>query len=167
LVDVAALTAASLLAAASFMSPELTTLAAEPEPDASLVAYVDGREIPPSDVGKYFCDDFSYPVIRCSTHRLVIDLRATMVSLLTGVDYVTIYDLAGYSGSFMNVSNDYGALATIGWNDRISSFKGRNSETGRFWTDWFNGGISSSFCCNTTVSSLGIFDNAFSSMQRT
>ena len=161
------LVAASLFLTASFASPRLTTLAAETDPDSSLVAYLDGREIPVSDVGKYFCDDFSYPVIRCSTIRLVIDVRATMVSLLTSVDYVTIYEASAFFGAFMNVSEDYGTLLTIGWNDRISSFKGRNSETGKFWTDWFSSGSSWTFCCNSSISSLGSYDNSFSSMKRT
>jgi len=58
-------------------------------------------------------------------------------------------------------------LITIGWNDRMSSFKARNGETGRFWTDWFNGGSSWPFCCNSQVSGLGAYDNTFSSVQRT
>jgi len=67
----------------------------------------------------------------------------------------------------MNVSQDYAALSAIGWNDRISSFRGRNSETGQFWTDWFYGGTWYAFCCNTSVSNLGSFNNTFSSIQRT
>jgi hypothetical protein len=135
--------------------------------DPVVVAFLDGRAIPVADVSRHFCDDFSYPTIHCSSSPLVIELRATSLLLLTGADYVTVYEKSSFQGTYMNVSQDYGSLLTIGWNDRISSFKARNSETGRFWTDWFNGGTVWNFCCNTWVSSLGSYDNTFSSMQRT
>ena len=133
----------------------------------ALTAYLDGRAIPLSDVSKYDCDDFSYPVIQCSVSSLVMAARSTLTTLLTNVDYVTVWDLPTYSGSYMNMSQDYAVLATIGWNDRISSFKGRNSETGTFFTDWFNGGSTWSFCCNTNQPTLNGYDNTFSSVQRT
>lgn len=132
-----------------------------------LTAYLDGKPIPLADVSRYYCDDFSYPVIRCSTSRLTIDLRAAVNSLLASVDYVTIFENTNYQGGAMNVSQDYNALAWIGWNDKISSFKARNSETGRFYTDWFYGGSTWGFCCNQTQASLGGYDNTFSSIERT
>ena len=134
---------------------------------APLSAYLDGKPIALADVSKYYCDDFSYPVIQCSVSALVTSSRALVVSLLTSVDYVTVYDQAGFGGSYMNISQDYGWLATIGWNDRISSFRARNGETGTFFVDWFSGGSQWSFCCNTQQSTLGAYDNTFSSLQRT
>jgi hypothetical protein len=135
--------------------------------DPELSATLDGKPIPLEDVGKYYCDDFSYPEIRCSTTKLLPESRALLVTLLTAIAYVTIYDGAGYSGSFMNVSQDYSALSLIGWNDRISSFKGRNSETGTFYVDWFYGGAWWTFCCNQQTSNLGTYSNTFSSILRT
>ena len=137
--------------------------------DASqtLKAYLDGRPIPLTDVSSYFCDDFSYPVIQCSVSPLAATARATVASLFTSVDYVTIYEQATYGGVYMNVSQDYAALATIGWNDRISSFRARNSDTGTFFVDWWFGGSQWSFCCNTQQSSLGGYDDSFSSLKRT
>jgi hypothetical protein len=135
--------------------------------DVTMTATLDGKPIPLADVSKYFCDDFSYPEIRCSTSRLLADTRATLSSLLTSLDYVTIFDGVSFSGAYMNVSQDYNVLGLIGWNDRISSFKARNSETGTFFVDWFYGGSQWSFCCNTQQSSLGGYDNTFSSIQRT
>ncbi len=141
------------------------TQAAASEPELS--ATLDGKPIPLEDVGKYYCDDFSYPEIRCSTSRLLPDSRALLVTLLTAVDYVTIYDGIGYSGAYMHVSQDYSVLSLIGWNDRISSFKGRNSETGAFYVDWFYSGTTWAFCCNQQTSSLGAYNNTFSSILRT
>ena len=137
------------------------------EADSALTATLDGRPIPLEDVGRYHCDDFSYPEIRCWSTRVLADSRALLVTLLTSVDYVTIYDLTGFGGASMNVSADYPALSSIGWNDRVSSFKSRNSETGTLFVDWFYGGSWYAFCCDTSVSSLGSFNNTFSSIQRT
>ena len=139
--------------------------AAEAEPE--LTATLDGKPIPVEDVGKHNCDDFSYPEIRCWSSRVLAEGRATLMLLLSGVDYVTIFDLTGFTGAYMNVSQDYAVLAVIGWNDRISSYKARNSETGTFYVDWFYGGTWWSFCCNGQTSNLGSFSNTFSSILRT
>jgi len=130
-------------------------------------AYLDGRPIPLADVARYYCDDFSYPVIQCSTSPVVEATRASLTSLLSSIDYVTVYEYAGYAGAYMNMSQDYSALSLIGWNDRISSFKARNSETGSFFVDWFYGGSTWSFCCNTQQPTLNGYDNTFSSVERT
>jgi hypothetical protein len=162
---VGSLVAASM-ALAGIASP-VAVVAAGEDGAGALVAYLDGREIPLEDVSRYFCDDFEYPVVRCSASRLTAEVRATVAMLLTSVDYVTIYEQAFFGGTWMNVSQDYAMLVLIGWSDEISSFKGRNSETGRFYTDWFYGGTTWSFCCNQQVSSLGAYDNTFSSVRRT
>jgi hypothetical protein len=140
------------------------TLAVEGDPE--LTATLDGKPIPLEDVGKYFCDDFAYPQIQCSRSRLLPDARAMLVGILA-VDYVTIYDQAAFGGAYMNISQDYSVLALIGWNDRISSFKARNNETGTFYTDWFYGGGPWSFCCSGQAANLGGANNTFSSVLRT
>ncbi len=137
------------------------------DPDPMLTATLDGKPIPLEDVGRYFCDDFAYPEIRCWSTRLAADARATVVTLLTSLDYVTIWDGANYGGSYMNVSEDYPALSILGWNDRVSSFKARNGETGTFYIDWFYGGGQWNFCCNQQAPNLGSWNNAISSIIRT
>ena len=139
--------------------------AADPNPE--LTATLDGRPIPLRDVGKYFCDDFAYPEIRCSSTRLLAEARAAGLALATAVDYVTIYDQPNFGGAYMNVSQNYSVLALIGWNDRISSFKARNNETGTFYVDWFYSGGPWSFCCSGQAAGLGGADNTFSSVIRT
>ena len=81
--------------------------------------------------------------------------------------YVEVFESSGFGGAYMYISDDYAALATIGWNDRISSFKAQNYETGAFYTDWFYGGNVDGFCCNAQVSSLGTFNDTFSAVRRT
>jgi hypothetical protein len=156
--------ALSSLTIAATTQPRLA-LAADSEPQLS--ATLDGRPIPVGDVGKFYCDDFAYPEIRCWSTRVLADARALAVTLLTSIDYVTIYDATSFGGAYMNVSQDYSLLSTIGWNDRISSFRGKNSETGAFFTDWFYGGSFWAFCCNSQLSSLGSYNNTFSSIKRT
>jgi hypothetical protein len=142
-------------------------VAAIAAPSLQVVAFLDGKPLPISQVADYYCDDFSFPVIQCSVQASALEVRLSLVLAASDVTYVTIYDQPSYFGSFMAVSQDYSALSLIGWNDRISSFKGRNSETGTFYTDWFYGGSSWSFCCNVQQPSLNAYDNTFSSIRRT
>lgn len=160
-----ALALASALTTVGAVHPRVAVGAA---PKLTMTATVDGRPIPLVDVAKYYCDDFAYPVITCATNAAGSEARAS-ASLLAAaaVDYLTIYDAAGFGGAWMHVSQDYNALAFIGWSDRISSFKGRNAETGRFFVDWFYSGAGWTFCCNQQVASLGAYDNTFSSIART
>lgn len=139
-------------------------LAGGPEPQLS--ATLDGKPIPVEDVGRYYCDDFAYPEIRCWSTRVLPDSRALLVTMLASSDYVTIWDGTTFGGVFMNISQDYSALNTIGWNDRVSSFKGRNSGNGTFYTDWFYSGSFWGFCCNSQLASLGAYNNTFSSVLR-
>jgi hypothetical protein len=88
-------------------------------------------------------------------------------STLSATDYVLIYDGATHTGASMYVSQNYDALFSIGWNDRISSYQGLNSGSGTFWTDWYSSGTARNFCCNTSILSLPSgLDNAFSSVYR-
>jgi hypothetical protein len=134
---------------------------------------LDGRPIPATAIAKHHCHDLEFPVVRCfsraSTRDLTVSAEVGRVGIesLAAVAYVTMYDGAAFAGASFLVSQNYDALATIGWNDRVSSFKGRNSETGRFYTDWFAGGSSWAFCCNQQTGSLGSFNNTFSSVYRT
>lgn len=136
------------------------------EPEVVVTAFLDGKPIPIAAIASFYCDDFSFPVIECSVRPDPVEARAS-VMLAAGIEYVTIYDQTNYGGAWMNVSQDYTALVTIGWNDKVSSFKARNGETGSFYTDWFYGGSFWSFCCNSQISSLGGYNNTFSSVRRT
>lgn len=142
------------------------SVVAKSEPTDGLTADLDGIPIKLDQVGKWYCDDFSYPNIHCFSNPIVLEVRATHLQLLTAVTFVTVYELGSFSGSFMHMSQDYTALVTIGWNDRISSLKGRNSEQSHFFVDWFYGGTGYFVCCNSQVTSLGSSDNTFSSVHR-
>lgn len=142
--------------------------AAAPEVRATL----DGRPIPVSEIAEHDCHDLDFPIIRCFTEASDRDaslsvLGSIRVAAADGVTYVTVWDGTYFTGASISLLQDYDTLVTIGWNDKISSFKGRNSETGRFYVDWFHGGTSYSFCCNQQVPSLGSLNNTFTSVYRT
>jgi hypothetical protein len=141
----------------------------------AIVVDVEGQQIKPALTSSFYCHDFDYPRIHC--FRTAAKLKAAETTIFasrlaaspnfTSADYVTIFDGVAYTGAAMDLSQNYDALWSIGWNDRISSYKARNSVSGTFWTDWFASGTGRNFCCNTNVSSLpSDLDNAFSSVYR-
>ncbi len=141
-----------------------TVLAGEP-----IRAVLDGQRIPVDRISQYYCHDLERPIIRCFSSAAELEAsHAANRSLAAAVIYVTVYDSPSFAGPFMQISSDYDVLALVGWNDRISSYKARNSETGSFYTDWFHAGTADHFCCNESVPILGGgFNDAFSSVYRT
>lgn len=160
----------ALALAAALLAPPAAWAA---EPIARVTADLNGKAIELSAVGSYHCHDFDYPRIHCFTTAdalgATVEAAFGVVGPLgtTAVNYVLIFENAAYGGASMYVSQDYSALTFIGWNDRISSFKAQNSETGSFYWDWLYGGTPYTFCCNQNVWSLGIWNDNISSVQRT
>lgn len=142
-----------------------------------VVATLDGRSISASRISDYACHDLEFPLIRCFREATARDTAvsrglmrldtAVAAAATAAVVYVTIWDGSNFTGASMSISQDYDALAVIGWNDRVSSFKGRNSESGKFTRDWFGGGTVWNFCCNQQTGSLGSYSNTFSAVYRT
>lgn len=157
LVTLAILTALAVPPIAAAASPTAE------EPYAVLA----GTRIDLARVGTLHCHDFRWPEIECFATARDLETNASAVLAAAAVDYVRIFENTSFGGVSMYVSQDYSVLVLIGWNDRISSFKALNSETGSFYTDWFYGGTRYGFCCDQSVATLGSFDNTFSSMQRT
>jgi hypothetical protein len=133
---------------------------------SEMSADLEGRPIKLSDVSKYHCHDLDYPRIHCFRSESSRDDATTSRLAASGVAYVIAWENGGYSGNSVILSQDYTVLATLAWNDRISSFKVQNSQSGRFWTDWFYGGTFYAFCCNQTVPYLGSYNDTFSSVYR-
>jgi hypothetical protein len=113
-----------------------TAIAAAPKTEL-ISADLDGKPIDLTEVGRWYCDDFSYPAIHCFSNPDELEARATQILATTAIDYVTVYDQTGFAGSYMHMSEDYTVLAWVGWNDRISSLRGTNSQSGHFYVDWF------------------------------
>lgn len=133
-------------------------------PPDGLHADLDGKPLQLAQVGNYYCEDFSYPAIHCYSDSRALEASVSTTLAATSIDYVVIYEFTTFQGAYMYLSQDYSILAFIGWNDRISSFRGINSQSGVFWTDWLYSGTRYAFCCNVWVSSLGVYDNSFSSV---
>jgi len=139
----------------------------------TVTADLDGVAIAVDQIPEHFCHDRDYPAIHCfATPRGLAaafeDLeRASVAQAATATDYVVVYSSTSYGGSYLYISQDYDTLVTVGWNDRIRSFRGVNSELGRFWTNWFHSGTFLDFCCNSTVPSLSAtFDQQITSVYR-
>jgi hypothetical protein len=156
-----ALFAAAMIAVAAAQP----VAAAQADTAAAMRADLDGKAIALADVGMYFCEDFTAPVIHCFSTAASLEAAVTPLAT-TATDYVVVYEYTSYAGNYMYISQDYTILATLGWNDRISSFIAKNGQTGHFFTDWFYSGASYGFCCNHWVPSLGGYDNTFSSVHR-
>jgi hypothetical protein len=129
-------------------------------------AELDGEPISAVDAGNYYCHDLSYPLITCFSNPASLEASLATNQAAARV-YVTVYSDASYTGAYAHLSQDYDGLWTIGWNDRVSAFVVRNGESGRFFTDWYEGGDRYDFCCNAEVPYLGSFDDTFSSAYRT
>lgn len=107
--------------------------AAEPSID------LDGTPISVEEAAALSCHDLLVDRVTCfrtsaemeaAVHDLV--RRATMKGLaVAATGYVVVYEDAWYGGSSRTLSVDYANLASIGWNDRISSFKSFGA-TGHF-----------------------------------
>jgi hypothetical protein len=132
----------------------------------ALRADLDGKPIALAEVGQHFCEDFTAPAIHCFAKATHLEASVAPILAAGTGNYVIIYDYTSYAGSYMYVSQDYTVLATIGWNDRISSYVALNGEYGHFFTDWFYGGTQYGFCCYQQVPGLGSYDNTFSSVHR-
>lgn len=132
---------------------------------AGISAQLDGHPIPATAAGDYYCHDLSYPLMTCFSTAEALEQHLA-ASVQAGSVYVTIYSEPTYDGSYAHLSQDYDGLWAIGWNDRISSFKARNGESGRFYEDWYAGGDRYSFCCDQTEPVLGGWDDRISAVYR-
>jgi hypothetical protein len=146
---------------------------ARPLAEPTMYADLDGKPIALVEVGDHYCHDLDFPAIHCFANSKSLELHMGSVNNKAGATaatstgvYVTVYEYATYQGSYMHMSQNYTCLSCIGWNDRISSFAAKNSQSGNFYTDWFYGGTVYGFCCNHELPSLGGYDNTFSSVYR-
>ncbi|MEO6628886.1 MAG: hypothetical protein ABIP03_10000 [Aquihabitans sp.] len=165
-----------VLARVAVLTMVAMSMAAAPVAGATpimVTADIDGVAIAVSQIPEHFCHDRAYPVIHCfaTTRGLAAALkdldgaRAALAAAAT--DYVIVYSSTSYAGSYLYISQDYDTMATVGWNDRIRSYRGLNSALGRFWTDWFHSGTALDFCCNSNAPSLSAtFDQTITSVYR-
>jgi Beta/Gamma crystallin len=99
---------------------------------------LDGAPASILDVPTLHCHDLDAPIIRCfrteTGLQTALSARTSQSGVLTaGVAYVEMFEHTYYGGASFVVSEDYPNLGSIGWNDRVSSFRGLNSYYGTFF----------------------------------
>lgn len=138
-----------------------------------LSATLNGTPISLERAATLSCHDFDYPVLRCFTTASAMEVDAARRATESGTGaaadslasggYVTAFEHALYAGAAVSLSTDQPWLGSIGWNDRISSFKSFGA-TGNFQENSPGGGFIFSFGVTTTVPSLnGTYNDKFSS----
>jgi hypothetical protein len=97
-----------------------------------LAATLDGNSISLQRAGTLSCHDVDYPMLRCfsSANAMRLDLTArtqdrsaTPQGIDVGDLYVIAYEHSTYAGNAMGLTADQPWLSSVGWNDRISSFR--------------------------------------------
>lgn len=136
-------------------------------------ATFDGESISLKQASSLSCHDLDYPILRCFASATAMERAVALrVGLNAGaygslsvatVGYVTVYEHAQYAGSALMLSADQPWLSSVGWNDRISSFKSFGA-TGNFQENSPGGGFVYFFTASTQVPSLsGTYNDKFSS----
>ena len=141
-------------------------------------ATLDGQLVALSVAAQHHCHDLIPGQLTCFSSEVVRDAAAAGLMPLTGTasdaevgpdssgGYVIAWVDATYAGASVILTQDYDDLRTIGWNDRISSYKVYTNLTGAFHTDiHFSGGYQL-YCCFAQVSYVGDhFNDTFSSFE--
>jgi len=133
-------------------------------------ATLGGKPISIERVGHLSCHDLDYPMITCFgtteamrsdvAHRLARSSPEQASALATG--YVIVYEHVSFAGANLLLSANQPWLSSVGWNDRISSFKSFGA-TGTFREDSPSGGFIYSYGPSTQVAGLsGTYNDKFS-----
>jgi len=136
-----------------------------------LSARVGEAEISLDQAGTMSCHDFDYPVLRCFASPQALDrdvarrVETAVPAAVAATGYVTFWEHASYAGARMTLSADQPWLNSIGWNDRISSFKSFGA-SGRFLENspgsgfiyYYSSGVQVSFLSNAYNDKFSAFD---------
>jgi hypothetical protein len=111
------------------------------EQPAQTRAVLSGVDIPTSEVALHHCHDLMYPVYTCFQTEAQRDADALALSAdialgplsSTGFTYALAYEAIDYGGNSLLISTSIPDLGTLGWNNRISSFKSTNGGHPKWW----------------------------------
>ena len=133
-----------------------------------------GHSIALAEVANHHCHDAMYPLIEC--FDLAIDRDLDLASqaasnALNGApaalttSYVTWYETISYGGSSFTASTSYSDLSTIGWDNRISSFKSLSGGRPKWWQNTGFTGTSWRWLAGAQVPDVGaVANDQFSSV---
>jgi hypothetical protein len=126
-------------------------------------AFLEGQAIPIRQVARYHCHDGAFPAIRCFRTRVARD-RDTRS--LAATFYVQVFEHENYGGPSFSVATAVSNLGTLGWNDRITSFKSLNGGRPRFFEHTGYGGTWWQWPAGASVPNVGSAANdRFSSVK--
>jgi hypothetical protein len=130
-----------------------------------LSARLGETDISLAQAGTLSCHDFDYPVLHCFATPEALERDVTqrvrtnaVPAAVAATGYVTSWEHAGYAGSQMTLSADQPWLGSIGWNDRISSFKSFGA-SGRFLENSPGSGFVYFFGSSSQISFLSNYYN--------
>ena len=154
----------------------LPTAAAAHDPGGTgsagpVVADLAGHPLAVAQIPAWYCHDLDYPRIHCFTsaaeleHALAVRLSAQPAGTAAASIDLAIYADANWQGGTTVISQTYPDLGTIGWNDKISSFKVLNGVAGHFATDIYNSGPYDAFAPYQLTTYVGdAWNDTFSSV---
>lgn len=145
--------------------------AAEP---GQLSVVLDGKPATVSQAAAYHCHDLRFGLLECykdaadrdNAVAAILGNAAEVLSPVaaTSTGYVIVWADPTYAGASAVLSQDYANLGTIGWNDRISSYKVYTTYTGAFYDQANYQGLTQYYCCFSQVSYVGAqYNDIFSS----
>lgn len=132
-------------------------------------AILDGSPIPLASVGDHHCHDLAWPMIRCFRTADARDADAEVMvgeRVLDSTPYVVVFEDEDHGGSSVMFASSQTNLASIGWNDAITSFKSLNGGHPKFWENANYGTPSWQWAAGAWVSNVGSGANdKFSSLR--
>ncbi len=139
---------------------------ADPTPRTTVL--LNGRVATLTAASRSHCDDLTPGVLRCYSSQRNRDRaaspRVSRDATAASAGYVVAYVDISFGGASVVLSQDHPDLRTIGWNNRISSYKVYTSLTGYFHQGAYYAGSAQSYCCFSQVSYVGnSFNDTFSS----
>ena len=139
------------------------------------IAFFHGKEIPLSRVAQNHCHNALGSTILCfdsqaerdASLRRTIDAQREMSPASDlSVNYVTFFADINFGGASFTTADPISDLGSIGWNDRISSFKSLNSGHPKWWKDISYSGPAWQWVAGSWVANVGSDANdQFSSVQ--
>lgn len=133
-------------------------------------AIADGASISLELASRMSCYDFDHPVLTCFATASEMEAaaaaragRQTTPTVPGGnapatSGYVVVYENGAFGGAAQAISQDYGYLGTISWNDRISSLKSYGA-SGHFTENAPTGGFSYDFYATSQYTYVGDYYN--------
>ncbi len=142
-----------------------------------------GQLIDPVQASHYFCHTRDYPIVRCFDTQAEVDSELGLVEpLAPGLPdstssgqsgsvpqwdsdaYTIAYWDINYGGTSLTVYGAISNLATIGWNDSVSSIKSINCGIPRYYVDPSYDGAYWQNSCNVWSPNLYSANDTFSSV---